>query len=265
MDSAEAQRLRREIVDGIAPLLREELHAESWGRVIVEVVRTADGTAAVAGIEVEEILGDEERIDAVFNGASVRSVLPALAAATEALCAIDGVDLDDVRGGTFVRLEEGFAWLPGLVRAPSRRLDSEREELLARVQRKNAELSARFRPDRVDLDVARAAFRWWVEGRVVGEARATLVGTFALAQRAWAWAWGNPSADEAARKACQDLVDAIGERDLWELTTPAFTTDEPTAWVLAAFMCDRTRADGVQRIARADGSLLVLLHDVRAA
>ena len=199
-----------------------------------------------------------------FSGATVQSVLPALAAATEALCAIDGVELDEVRGGTFVRLESGFAWLPGLVRAPSRRLDSERAELVARAQGKNAALSARFRADRVDLDVTRAVFRWWAGGRAVGEARATLVGTFARAQRAWAWAWGNPSADERTRKACQDLVDAIGERDLWELTTPAFATDESTAWALAALLCDRTNAEGVQRMAQADGSLLVLLHDVRA-
>jgi hypothetical protein len=58
------------------------------------------------------------------------------------------------------------------------------------------------------------------------------------------------------------LTDALDERDLWEITTPTFATDEPTAWALAALLCDRSGADGVQRIARDDGSLFVLLRDV---
>src|SRR5580658_1738860 len=103
MDPAEASRMRREILDDVGALLREQLAASEWGRVLVEVVRGADGEPAVANIDVEEIVGDEGRVDAVFAGEGMRAVLPVLAKAAEALCAFDGLDLADVRGGTFVR------------------------------------------------------------------------------------------------------------------------------------------------------------------
>ena len=48
MDPAEASRMRREILDDVGALLREQLAASEWGRVLVEVVRGADGEPAVA-------------------------------------------------------------------------------------------------------------------------------------------------------------------------------------------------------------------------
>src|ERR1700733_9245413 len=103
MEESETRAMRREILDDLGAVLREELAADEWGRVLVEVVRGSGGAPVVAGIDVEELIGDEARVDQVFGGAEARAVLPVLAKAVEALCALDDLDLDDVRGGTFVR------------------------------------------------------------------------------------------------------------------------------------------------------------------
>jgi hypothetical protein len=264
MEATEAQRLRGEILDELAPLLYEKLAGDAWGRVLVEVMRGPGGEPQVAGIDVEEILGEESRVDAVFGGQEARAILPVLAKATEALCALEGVDLENVNGGTFVRFGEGFAWLPGLVRTPSLRFDRERDALVARMRDKNEKLRARFEADRVELDVDGLVLRWLAGVRAIGTARATLIGTFAGGSRTWAWAWSNPSAGEAVRRASAALTDALADRDLWEIATPAFATDEATAWALAALLCDRTNADGVQRVARDDGALLVLLREAHS-
>ncbi|MDP9036289.1 MAG: hypothetical protein M3O50_15920 [Myxococcota bacterium] len=265
MDASETARMRREIVQDVGGLLRDELAAELWGRLLVEVVRGPNGAPVVAGIDVEEIVGDESRVDALFGGETARALLPTLAKATEALCALDGVVLEDVRGGTFVHLAPDFAWLPGLVRAPSVLLDRERDALVARVRAKNEIIQTRFRADRVELDVEDLSLRWLRGGRHVGTAAATLLGTFASGPRTWAWAWSNSSVPEHARRSSAALTDGLEERDLWEIATPAFATDEPTAWALAALICERTKAEGVQRIARDDGALFVLLRDLRDA
>ncbi|HXN30692.1 MAG TPA: hypothetical protein VN894_02480 [Polyangiaceae bacterium] len=265
MDATEAGRLRSEILNDIGHLLHDELVAGQWGRALVQVVRAPAGEPMVAGIDVEEIVGDEGQVDAAFSSGAARSLLPTLAKATEALCAIEGVDLDDVGGGTFVRLRDGFGWLPGLVRTPSLDFDRERDVLVARMREKNEALRARFAPDGVDLDVEASILRWLARERVVGVARATLLGTFARGPRTWAWAWSNPNAAEAVRKASAAFTDALAERDLWEIATPVFATDEPTAWALAALLCDRAKADGVHRMAHEDGALFVLLQDARSA
>lgn len=264
MDAAEIQRLRAEILDDLTPLLHETLAGDAWGRVLVEVGRESGGEPQVVGIDVEEIFGDEARVDAVFGGQEARALLPVLAKATEALCALEGVELENVRGGTFVRFGDGFAWLPGLVRTPSRRFDQERDALVERLREKNERLRARFEADRVELDLEGLAIQWFAGTHLVGAAGATLLGTFAGQSRTWAWAWSNPSAGEVVRRASAALTDALEDRDLWEIATPAFATDEPTAWALAALLCDRTNADGVQRVARDDGALLVLVRDARA-
>jgi hypothetical protein len=265
MDNVETTRMRREILDDVGALLRDELSAESWGRLLVEVVRGRNGEPLVAGIDVEEIVGDESRVDALFGGDAVRALLSTLAKATEALCSLDGVELDDVRGGTFVHLAPDFAWLPGLVRAPSVRLDQERDTLVARLRDKNETIRTRFDADSVELNVETLSVRWLAAGRPVGTAAATLLGTFALGPRTWAWAWSNPTVAETARRASAALTDALEDRDLWEIATPVFATDEPTAWAIAALLCERTNAEGVQRILREDGALFVLLRDLRDA
>jgi len=261
--------MRREIVGDVGAVLRERLSADAWGRALVEVVEAPDGRIVVSGIDVEEVIGDEARIDELFGGDAVREVLPVLAGAVEALCAIDGVDVDAVGGGTFVRLPEGdFAWLPGLVHAPSRRLDAERDELLARLRAKNDGLAARFGfpgNGRVDVDLASETLSFASPGRPSLRARATLIGTFSPDARSWGWGGSNPHAPEEIRRASAALVDEILDRDMWELTTSTFATDHPTAWSLSALVCDRARGDGVYCGGQGGGMVFVLLRAVSEA
>jgi hypothetical protein len=253
--------MRRGILDDVGAILRDELAADLWGRVLVEVVRGSDGEPAVAGIDVEEV-GDEARVDDVFGGHEARALLPMLAKAVEALCALDELDPGEVRGGTFVRLEDDrFGWLPGLVHAPSVRLDRERDALVAKLHQKNEAIARRFgSPSHVDI--AREAIVYSSSGFPEVRGRATLIGTFAPDCRIWGWGGSNPHVPDAVRRASAALVDGIEERDVWEISTPAFATDEPTAWALAAFVCDRTQADGVFCGPERGGRVFVLLRNL---
>jgi hypothetical protein len=59
-------------------------------------------------------------------------------------------------------------------------------------------------------------------------------------------------------------VDSIEDRDLWELSTPVFATDELTAWAIAAFVCDRMKGDAVVCVPDREGLVFLLLRDVSA-
>lgn len=264
MDEAEARALRREILADVGAILREELAADEWGRVLIEVVVGPDGTPAVAGIDVEELFGDEARVDAAFGGAGIQGVLPVLAKAVEALVALDHLDLADVGGGTFVRMpDERFGWLPSLVKAPSVRLDDERDDLVTRLRAKNDAFHERFgRPpdDRLGLDLGAETVAWTVASRAPLRARATLIGTFAPKARAWGWGGTNPHVPAPVQRASAALIDAIEERDVWELSTPVFSTDELTAWAVAAFVCDRAKGDAVVCAPENDGLVFVLIR-----
>jgi hypothetical protein len=266
MDETEVRAMRREILADIGPILRDELAAEEWGRVLIEVIRGSDGAPVVAGMDVEELFGDEARVDEIFGGDRVRAVLPVLAKAVEALCALDELELEDVRGGTFVRMPgERFGWLPALVRAPSVRLDGERDDLVARLRAKNDVFHARFgRPpdDHLGVDLANETVVWSVASKAPLSARATLIGTFAPRARTWGWGGTNPHAPERVRRASSLLVDSIEDRDLWELSTPVFATDELTAWAVAAFVCDRMKGDAVVCVPDREGLVFLLVRDV---
>jgi hypothetical protein len=266
MDSAEASRMRREILADVGALLREHLAADEWGRVLVEVERRADGEPSVSNIDVEEIVGDEARVDAVFGGDGMRPLLPVLAKAAEALCGLDGLALEDVGGGTFVRLVEGFAWLPALVHTPSAGFDRARDATVAGLKARNDSLAARFgvtRDTRHEADLRGGTITFAPPGRPPVHARATLVGTFAPATRTWGWGGSNPHLPEPVRRASAELADAIPQRDMWELSTPVFATDESTAWALAALVCDGLGGDGVFCGPEDDGLVFLLLRDVR--
>jgi hypothetical protein len=268
MHDAEKARLRREILDDVGTLLREKFAADEWGRVLVEVVRDEGGEPAVANIEVEEIVGDEARVDAAFADESARPLLPVLAKATEALCALEGVELEDVGGGTFLRQRGGMmAWLPGLVQLPSSALEAKWDELVARLDEKNGELEQRFGiggHDRYDVDVEKETIVFSTGGKPRIVARATLVATFSRASRTLAWGGGNKNLPQNVRDAAAALVDSILERDMWELSTPLFATDEPTAWALCALVCEYAGAAGVYRSPYEAGVVYLLLRDVRA-
>jgi hypothetical protein len=265
MEDSDVARLRREILDDVGGLLVDHFAAQEWGRLLVEVVRIPSGEPAVANIDVEEIVGDEARVDAVFASPEVRSLLPALAKAAEALCSLDGLKLDDVEGGTFVRRREGnFVWLAGLVHTPSARFDHERDDLVARLQAKNAELVECFQSvtdPTGAIDLARGTITFSVPGRAPETARAALIGTFAPATRTWGWGGSNPHLPEVVRHTSSQLTDAIAERDMWEIATPTFATDESTAWALAALVCDRAGGRGVYCGSEEGGSVFVLVRD----
>jgi len=260
--------MRREILDDVGQLLREQLAAEEWGRVLIEVAR--DGAEpVVAGIEVEDIVGDEAKVDVAFGEESARSLLPVLAKATEALCELEGVELDDVSGGTFVRQRAGgFAWLPGLVHLPSPLLEAEWDELRAKLEARNTALEERFaltRADRYDIDLENETVVFSEAGQPSVVARAVLIATYSFASRVWAWGGYNKNVPASVRRASAALADAVPQRDIWEVSTPVFATDEPTAWVLAALVCDRCGGQGVHRAPIEGGRAFLLLRDVRKA
>jgi hypothetical protein len=166
------------------------------------------------------------------------------------------------------RPDDTFAWLPALVHAPSVRLDRERDDLLARLRAKNEVLHERFGfpggSGRAMVDLLAATLDFTGPGGVAMHAKATLLGTFAPASRTWGWGATNPHAPDAVRRAAARLVDDVVDRDMWELSTPVFATDETTAWALAAFVCDRAGGDGVYVRGDAEGLVFLLLREVVA-
>jgi hypothetical protein len=274
MQDAEARAMRREILDEVGVLLRDHLAAEEWGRALVEAIRGDDGEPIVAGIDVEDIVGDEARIDAVFADEAMRPLLPVIAKATEALCELAGVELDDVGGGTFLRRADGsFEWLPGRVHAPSQSFERAWDEVVARLDAKQRALEERLhlsRHQRVEVDVEREriVFASPASGAAAPSVpsvlgRATPIGTYSLASRAWGWGGYNENLPERVRRASAALVDEILERDMWELSTPAFAVDDATAWALAALVCDRAAGESVYRSRTDGGYVFLLLRDMR--
>jgi hypothetical protein len=267
MDASEARRLRAEILGDVGALLDEHLAGGEWGRLLVEVVRGPDGAPVVAGVDVEEIVGDEARVDAAFGGEGVRGLLPVLAKASEALCGLEGVELEDVCGGTFVRRASGgFAWLPGLVRTPSASFDGQRDGAIAAVREKNGRLEIPFgapASGRIEVDLL-AGTALVETGRGFVRARPTLLGTFATAARTWAWGAYSPHVPEGVKRASAALTDGWADRSMWEVSTPVFASDEATAWAIAAVVCQGVGGDAVCCGAEADGLVFLLLRDAKS-
>jgi len=268
MDDTEKRALRAEILEEVGEMLRERFAGDEWGRALVEVVRGDDGEPLVAGIDVEEIVGDEARVDAAFADDSARPLLPVLAKATEALCEMEGVELDDVRGGTFLRQRGGgLGWLAGLVHLPSNALEASWDAVVADLERRNAALEERFsigHYERYDVDVEKQTIVFSSGGQPRVVARATLIGTWAKGSRTFGWGGSNRHLPEAVRKVSAELIDGILERDMCELSTPVFATDEATSWALAALVCQKAGGDGVYRSPYEGGVVFLLLREVQA-
>jgi hypothetical protein len=267
------ERMRRDILDEMGALLRDHLEAEQWGRVLVAVVRREDREPAVADIDVEDIVGDEARIDAAFGIENIGALLPVLAKATEALCGLAGVELDDVGGGTFLRQpddrETRFEWLPGLVHAPSAAFERARDAAVAELREKRRALEDRFgleKHERYDVDIEAETITFASGGHARVRGRATLIGTYALASRAWAWGGASKQVPERARAASAALVDGILQpelRGMWELSTPVFAVDEQTAWAIVALVCEAVGGEGVYATRTEEGVVFLLLREVR--
>ncbi len=269
MDVEEKKRLRREVLDDVGALLFEHLAAQEWGRVLVEMTTDDAGQPVVAEMEVEDVVGDEARIDAAFaHEPTVRPLLPVLAKAVEALCSLEDVDLERVAGATFLRQPGGtFEWLPGLVHMPSAALERAWDEVTASLKGKQAALEDRFGLgtfDGYDLDLERERIAFRGAGRTGVTGKATLLGSFSFASRSWAWGAQNPNLPPHVRAASAALVDAIVDRDMWELTTPLFGTDEATAWALCAFVCAEAGGQGVYRAKNGESAVFVMLRELRA-
>jgi hypothetical protein len=268
VDDAEKKRLRREVLDDVGSLLFEHLAAQEWGRVLVEITSDDAGQPVVAEMEVEDVVGDEARIDAAFaHEPTVRPLLPVLAKAIEALCGLEDVDLERVAGATFLRQPGGtFEWLPGLVHMPSAALERVWDEATTRLKASQAALEDRFGLGtfdgyELDLEGERIAFQG--RGRPGVEGRATLIGSFSYGSRSWAWGAHTQNLPPHVRAASAALVDGIVDRDMWELSTPIFGTDEATAWALCALVCGESGGQGVYRGRNGESAVFVLLRDLR--
>jgi uncharacterized protein DUF6882 len=269
VDEAEKKRLRREVLDDVGSLLLEHLAAREWGRVLVEVTLDDAGQPVVAEMEVEDVVGDEARIDAAFgNRSTVQPLLPVLAKAVEALCGLEGVDLERVAGATFLRQPGGtFEWLPGLVHMPSAALERVWDEATAALKVKQGVLEDRyglghFEGYELDLEKERIAFTG--AGRASVEGRATLIGSFSFGSRSWAWGAHNQNLPPHVRAASAKLIDDVAQRDMWELSTAIFGTDEATAWALCALVCGEAGAQGVYRGRSGESAVFVLLRELRS-
>jgi hypothetical protein len=269
MDDTEKKRLRREVLDDVGALLFEHLAAKEWGRVLVEITSGDAGQPIVAEMEVEDVVGDEARIDAAFaHEPTVRPLLPVIAKAVEALCSLEDVDLERVAGATFLRQPGGsFEWLPGLVHMPSAALERAWDEATASLEASQAALEDRFglgtfEGYELDLERERIAFRRGGDVKLTG--RATLIGSYSFASRSWAWGAHNQNLPAHVRAASAALIDGIVDRDMWELSTPIFGTDEATAWALCAVVCREASGQGVYRGRNGESAVFVLLRDLRA-
>jgi hypothetical protein len=262
---------RAEILTELALLLRAALALDDWGRLQIELVDDPRRGLVVSDVVVEEIVGDEARVDAAFNAPDAGAMMPTLARAIEALAALDGLDAAELGGGTFVRVDEapGLAFLPGRVRAPSRALDQRREPLLAALRAKELALKERagvHAGAALGLDLEGQAITIREEGVVRSRGAVVVLGSFSWQRRSWAWAAHNPSAPEGARARSKQALDAVRDRSLWEIATPGFQTDEAGAWLLAALLVEENALDGAVRVELGDeGFLLVGLRDLVAA
>ncbi|MFO0659834.1 MAG: hypothetical protein U0165_08395 [Polyangiaceae bacterium] len=260
----ERARLGEEILSEIGGVLFEHFAASEWGRILVGVQHKGDGELAVASIDVDELVGDERKVDAALGGTAIRAWLPALASAVDALTSLEEADIELLEGGTFVRVGTGgMAFLPGLVRAPSASFDRLRSEALEWMQHQNRTMLEKgVQPATVQLDLERSVA--FVDDSKGGEREVpvVLLGSFSRAPRTWAWAFSNPSVPSSTASRCRAVVDRVTPRDMWEISTPQFATDEATCSALVAVVAKSIEAAGVLRFGHPDGLIYVIVERV---
>lgn len=254
---------RTEILNDLATLFEAELALASWGRLLLEVVRigadgrptSGEGELRVADVSVEDI-ADDAKVVAAFEGPHAQSVMRAAAAAIDALSALDGVDPIEAGGGTFFRTDgvggrHGIAFVAGRVRATSPEVERARVSLGEWLRERDDVLAQRFalgadRDVRADMESGTVELR--VRGAVVARGTQVVLGTFSARRRSWVWGAHNPSLEASARLRAAALLDGLPDRAPWEISTPGFTIDEPTAWTLAALVARHHDLDGVLRV-----------------
>lgn len=256
LDPTERDAAARAILDELAPPALSELAGRAWSRLLVQTQSDGDEPIAVA-IDVEGVT-DDEAVDRAFAPESLGPLLPVLGRAVEALILLRGGEPEAFGGGTFLWAAEGrLAFLPGLVRTPSARLEAERDRVTAAAWARNAALRERYR-----LDAPGASVRFDARSHEVvvtrpdGEERraGVLVATWEPASWVFGWLGQSPEAPPELRRRAAELVDRVLLREPWELSTPAFQTDAETAFAVVALVADHAGADGVLAIdERRDG------------
>lgn len=248
------------ILTDLQVLLRAHFALEHWGRIVVELASTERGSV-VSDIQVEDLYGDEAAVERAFNSAEARQLAPALARAIDALLMMEDLELDALKGGTFLRTEdEELVFLPGLVGAPSRAFEAQRDAVSAWQRQFNdssrAELGAGWEAEIVtDNEAGNAAVRRG--GHVIMRGSHIILGSFSRPHRSWVWGATNPTLPSPGRKASQALLDAMTDRTAWEISTPGFATDEPTALLLAAWVAKNGGLLGVSKIETPEGFVAI--------
>jgi hypothetical protein len=261
----------RQILDELGPLLAEHLAADAWGRLLVPLEPTdEEGEFRIRDLHIEDVVGDERRIEEALRSPDVFPLLPVLAQSCVTLCALDGVDPADVEGGTFLRDADGsFQFLPGLVRTPSEGFEQLCQERLGPAMERQGAMLQRLGLDRrhgYELDLQGGTLRFVDEqGRTLSQARTTLLGSFSDLTRTWAWAWGNASLPPALQEPSRRLCDQVTRRDLWEISTPQFSTDLGTAQALALLLSTEADAEGVHAVRQEHRTLFLLLDRLQPA
>ncbi len=265
MVAAEHREQYSDLISELRTLLIEHFAATEWGRLLVHVKETPQGFL-VSSIDVEEIVGDESLVERVFQASGFTDALVPLGKLVEAFSALSDADLEITEGGTFVRKEEDetFAFLPGLVRAPSPSFDRARDEVEQWRFEALSTLRAKhnftgYETMRVDLEQGNVEFR--SKNELVLRLPSVLVGTFSREPRTFAWGGKNPSLPGVARSESAKLVDELLDRTVWELSTPYFATDRDTARALSAYVAKLSGCSALLELSREDGDAYFAVRD----
>lgn len=229
-----------------------------------------EGEFRIRDLHIEDVVGDEKRIEEALRSPELFPLLPVLAQACVTLCALAGVDPEAVEGGTFLRDPEGdqFHFLPGLVRTPSEGFGHLCQERLGPAMERQGAMLQRLGLDRrfrYELDLQGGTIQFVdEEGAPLSRARAALLGSYSEETCSWAWGWGNASLPPALQEPSRRLCDQVTRRDLWEISTPQFCTDPGTAQALVALLAVEAAADGFFRVYQEHRAIFLLLSAVEA-
>jgi hypothetical protein len=258
----------------IGEMLERYFAFDEYGRLAVEVAKDSDGNVLVRDVVVDQLVGSEAAVEKALSSSEMKAFVPVLARAVDTLCLLEGADLALVGGGTFVHASRpdgtpGAAFLPGLIRAPSPSFEQRADEALSAMRARAAELEVTLRLTSnaaAESDMVEGTVGFSVAGTPIARAKQVVIGSFSRPHRSWVWGGDNPSLAPEARRRSKALLDSVPDRAPWEVSTPGFATDEPTAWALAAWVAHLGKLTTIFRVpAGADGFVVLGLSDVEGA
>lgn len=266
MEPHEREAAGKEILDEVSELFLDQLAASEWGRLLVRTERDESGSLQVTDVDVEDIVGSEERVEQVFRSPGMHDMLPILARTTEALTLLRETDPDAVEGGTFIRTSATtFGFLPGLVRTPSAAMERLRDTILPLARdRQNALEAALGFAERYDVDLEAGVIDFEGGGKR-RSGQVVLLGSFSHVSCSFHWGYGHEGIPESVKAKSRVLVDAVPQRDMWELTTRFFATDTGTSLQLAMIVAQANGWDGVYSSPQEGGMALLLVKGFLAS